>query len=202
LDFDNFGLSFSALKKLFAEIKEKLAKENFEIEYQMKKTDDSGIGEMKFKNLLFQLKISNHKAENLVIRLNYTTPKLKPETETQILNRFGIIQNVITNTLEFLFSQKVRAIFTRKDIQPRDFYDVVWFLSHRIKPSPKLFPEMEVENEKELFFKLNQIYQKKVLPNLGQFKKRLIPFLIDEKKIFYLDLFGKLISSLPKENQK
>lgn len=200
LDFDNLGLSFSDIKKLFAKIKDKLAKESFEIEYQMKKTDDSGIGEMKFKNLLFQLKISSHEKENLALRINYTTPKKKPETETVILSRFGVAQNVVTNTAEFLFSQKIRAILARKELQPRDFYDAVWFLSHRIQPSPKLFSEMGVKNEKELFSKLNQVYQKKVLPNLGQFKKRLVPFLIDEKKIFYLDLFGKLISSLP--NQK
>jgi len=198
LDFDNLGLSFPAINKLFAEIKNKLEKEGFEIEYQMKKTDNSGIGEMKFKNLLFQIKISSYEKKNLVIRINYTTPRKKSETETLILSRFGLAQSVVTNTAEFLFSQKIRAIFTRKDLQPRDFYDVVWFLSHRIKPSPKLFFELGIKNEKELFLRINQVYQKKVLPEINQFKKRLSPFLIDEKKTSYLDLFGNLISSLAK----
>jgi len=194
LDFDNLGLKFSEIKNLFLKVKNKLEKEGFEIEYKMKKTDDSGIGEMKFKNFLFQLGISPHRDENLAIKINYTSPKIKPETEIVILGRFGIVQSVITNTLEFLFSQKIRATLKRKDFQPRDLYDIVWFLSHNVKPSPLLFPELKVKNEKELFKELGRFYQKKVKPNLKNLKRRLAPFLIDEKKICYLDIFEKLIS--------
>lgn len=193
LDFANLGLKFSEIKKLFLKVKNKLKKEGFEIEYKMKKTNNSGIGEMKFKNLLFQLGISHHKEENLIIKLNYTTPKIKPEREAIILTRFGMVQSVITNTPEFLLSQKIRAILTRKDFQPRDLYDVVWFLSHRIKPAPALFSEMKVKAERELFEKLKSFYLKKVKPNLKTFKKRLTPFLIDEKKVYYLDIFEDLI---------
>ena len=202
LDFDNLGLSFSQIKNLFSKIKNILEKEGLAIDYKMRKTNNSGIGEMKFNNLLFEMKISSYIKENLIIKINYNTPKIKPEIETLVLNRFGLVQNVVTNTAEFLFSQKLRAILKRKDLQPRDFYDTVWFLSHRIKPSPRLFSEMGVKNEKELFLELNHVYQKKVLPKINQFKKRLTPFLIDEKKISYLDLFGNVISSFVKENQK
>ncbi|MGC9031584.1 MAG: nucleotidyl transferase AbiEii/AbiGii toxin family protein [Minisyncoccia bacterium] len=194
LDFDNLGLKFSKIKNIFSKAKNKLEKEGFEIEYKMKKTDNSGIGEMKFKNLLFQLGISHHKEENLIIRINYTTPKIKPETEILILSRFGMVQSTITNTPEFLLSQKILALFKRKDFQPRDLYDVVWFFSHRIKPSLALFSEIKVKNEKELFAKLKDFYLKRVKPNLKNFKKRLAPFLIDEKKVYYLDIFEDLIS--------
>jgi len=193
LDFDNLGLKFPEIKNLFSKIKNKLEKEGFEIEYKIKKRDNSGIGEMKFKNLFFQLGISHHKEENLIIKINYTTPKIKPEREVLVLSRFGMVQSIITNTPEFLLSQKIRAILKRKDFQPRDLYDVVWFLSHKIKPSPALFPEMRVKNEKELFVKLKNFYLKKVKPNLKNFKKRLAPFLIDEKKVYYLDIFEDLI---------
>lgn len=193
LDFDNLGLKFSEIQNLFSKVKSKLEKEGFEIEYKMKRTDDSGIGEMKFKNLLFQLGISPHRDENLAIKINYTTPKIKPKIEIVVLGRFGMVQSVITNTLEFLFSQKIRAVLKRKDFQPRDLYDIVWFLSHKIKPSPLLFSELEVKNEKELFKKLGRFYQKKVKPNLKNLKRRLAPFLIDEKKVYYLDIFEKMI---------
>ena len=193
LDFDNLGLKFSEVENLFLRVKSKLEKEGFEIEYKMKRTDDSGIGKMKFKNLLFQLGISPHKGENLAIKIDYTSPKIKPETEIVILGRFGMVQSVITNTLEFLFSQKIKAALKRKDFQPRDLYDVVWFLSRKVKPSPLLFSELKVKNEKELFKKLGRFYQKKVKPNLKNLKRRLAPFLIDEKKIYYLDIFEKMI---------
>lgn len=193
LDFDNFGLTFSQIKNLFLKIKNKLEQEGFEIDYKMKKTNNSGIGEMKFSNLLFELKISSHKKENLAIKINYITSKYKPNTEISILNRFGLVQSVVTNTRESLLSQKIRAILTRKDSQPRDFYDVVWFLSHRIKPDKRFFREMKVKNEKELFLKLEKIYLAKVSPNIKYFKKRLAPFLINEKNVYYLDIFKKLI---------
>jgi len=199
LDFDNLGLNFSQIKELFLKIKSKLRKEGFEIDYKMKKADGSGIGEFKFKNLLSQLKISSDPRENLIIKINYTTPKIKPEREVFVLTRFGLVQTVITNTLEFLLSQKIRAILTRKEFLPRDFYDLTWFFSHRIKPNKKLFPELGAKDEKELFLKLEKIYFKKIKPNIKNFKKRLAPFLIDEKKVYYLDLFGNLIKKYLKK---
>lgn len=196
LDFDNLGLSFLQIKNLFKKIKDNLEREGFEIDYKFRKTNNSGIGEMKFKNLLYQLKISNDRRENLVIKINYTIPRHKPNTETSILSRFGLVQSVITNTEGFLLSQKIRAILTRKDLQPRDFYDVVWFLSHRIKPDERLFSEMKVRNEKEVFLKLEKIYSEKVKPNIKHFKKRLAPFLVNEKNVYYLDIFKELIRNL------
>jgi len=193
LDFDNLGLNFFQVRDLFFKIKGTLKREGFDIEYKMKKTNESGIGEMKFKNLLFELGISFHRKENLVIKLNYTTPKTRPKPETLILNRFGLVQNVVTNKSEFLLSQKMRAILTRRDPQPRDFYDVVWFLSHRINPDKKLFREMKIKNEEELYTKLESIYSGKIKPKIKSFKKRLAPFLIDEKKVYYLDIFPKIL---------
>jgi len=139
------------------------------LRHKMKKTNDSGIGEIRFENLLFQLKISSYRKEKLIVRINYTTPKIRPETETVVLSRFGMVQLVITNILEFLFSQKIRAIFTRKDFQPRDLYNIVWFLSHKIKPSSLLFSELKVKNEKKLFIKFKNFCLKKVKPNLKNF---------------------------------
>ncbi|MBI3334983.1 MAG: nucleotidyl transferase AbiEii/AbiGii toxin family protein [Candidatus Portnoybacteria bacterium] len=88
---------------------------------------------------------------------------------------------------------KIRAIFTRKDLQPRDFYDVVWFLSKGVMPDRKLFPEMKVEDEREVLLRLTQIYEQKVKPALKNFKRRLAPFLLREKNIYYLDIFGEVI---------
>ena len=99
-------------------------------------------------------------SEDLAIKINYTSPKMKPEAEIAVLGRFGIVQSIITNTLEFLFSQKIRATLKRKDFQPRDLYDIVWFLSHKVKPSLLLFSELKVKNEKELFKELDRFYQK------------------------------------------
>ena len=193
LDFDNLGLAFGEIEKLFKNIFLEFKKEKLKLDFNLKKTNNSGSGDFRFKDLLFELGITTDKKEKLKIKINYTIPKIKPETEVSILRRFGFLQPVITNKEDYILSQKIRAALTRKDPQPRDFYDIVWFLSHRIKPNPKLFPEMEVKTEKELFLKLKGIYEKNIEPELENFKKRLKPFLIDETNIYYLDIFKKTI---------
>lgn len=193
LDFDNLGLPLGKMEKLFEEILGEFKKEKFEVEFKFKKTDYSGRGDFKFKGLLSELEISSDEKEKLKININWTRPKIQPRTEVVILKRFGFSRPVITNNLSFLLSQKIRAALTRKDPQPRDFYDIVWFFSRRIKPDPKLFPEMGVKTEKELLKKLDWAYQDKIKPNLESFKRKLKPFLLKEEKVRYLDIFSEVI---------
>ena len=194
LDFVNLGLSYGEIKSLFQKIFSEFKRENFEVKFDFKKTNNSGIGSFKFPNLLFDLGITADQNEKLNIKINYTTPGTKPETEVVILKRFGFLRPVVTNTKSFLLSQKIRAALTRKDIQPRDFYDIAWFLSYRVKPHPKLFSEMRIKTERELFEKLTDIYRKKIKLNIKDFKKKLKPFLLDEEKINYLDMFDEICS--------
>jgi predicted nucleotidyltransferase component of viral defense system len=195
LDFDNLGLKFRQINVLFLRVQEKLKQEGIESIYQMKKTDHSGIGSFKFEKLLFDLEISSHKEEKLVIKINHTTPKIKPIIENIVFTRFGIVQNVVTNTQEFVLSQKMRAVLTRKEIQPRDFYDIVWLVSRNITPDENLFPEMSVQDKKELFLKLKKIYLNKLKPNIIRYKKRLSPFLINEKEVNYIDSFVEVLEN-------
>lgn len=195
LDFDNLGLNFRQVKDIFRKVKNNLEKEGLSIEYDIKKTDNSGIGELKFLQLLYRLGISGDKKEKLNVKINYTTPKSKPPTEVLILSRFGLVQTVVTNTKEFLFSQKIRAILNRKDLQPRDFYDAVWFFSRNIQLDFSLLSELGIRDKKQLLGKLKNIYKKRVEPNLSNFKARLKPFLINEENIYYLDVFEKVIVS-------
>jgi len=193
LDFDNLGLSYEEIKDLFRNIFLHFQKENFKIEFTFKRTNNSGIGSFKFTDLLFNLGISTDKNEKLNIKINYTTPNITPETEVIVLKRFGFLQPVITNTKSYLLSQKIRAALSRKDPQVRDFYDIAWFLSYRVSPDSKLFSEMQVETEKELFEKLATVYKIKIKPGIKDFKQKLRPFLLDEKKINYLDALEKMI---------
>jgi len=195
LDFDNLGLGFNQIKKLFEKVVSYLQRDGFLIEFGFRKTDDSGIGEIKFIGLLQEVGISKHPQEKLVIRINYAAPSVKPLLETVILSRFGFIQNIVTNQESFLLAQKINAILKRKDLQPRDFYDVVWFASQNISVSPLLFKMTKIKDKAEILKKLEERYhqlerKKKV------FKKRLITFLIHKENIKYLDLFQKVIIKL------
>jgi|SRR3989338_3797905 len=193
LDFDNLGLTAEQIKVLFQDISYQLNREGFDARCEIKNKNGSGIGDIKFEKLLFDLKISAHQSEKLSIKINYTTPKKKPATEILPVTRFGFAQNVVTNTMDVLLAQKIRAIFQRKDLQPRDFYDVVWFLARNIRPNQKILHDIGLKNEKDAFEALGKIFDKDVKPNLRQFKARLLPFLINDEKISYLDLFGDII---------
>ncbi len=194
IDFDNLGLSFLQTKAVFGTIAKQLQGEGFPIEYAMKKTNSSGIGEIRFPNLLFELNISSHRSEKLAIKIDYTIPRIKPETEFVILSRFGFVQNVRTNTLEVLFAQKIRAVFQRKDPQPRDFYDIVWFLSKNVQPNLPILSQLGFKTAKEAFEKLGIFYQQKIQAQLPRFKQRLQPFLLEESHISYLDMFPHLVN--------
>lgn len=193
LNFDNLGASFPRIKALFARIAAQLDKEGFAAEYGMKQTNGSAIGDLKFTDLLFQLQISSHRDEKLSVKINYTTPRTKPDTELIVFTRFGFVQNVLTNTKEVLLAQKIRAIMQRKDPQPRDFYDVIWFLSRNVHPDMKILRLLGIQTETAAFAQLKKMFEQKIKPQLPQFKKRLQPFLINESRVSYLDVFGDAV---------
>ena len=194
LDFDNLGLSFESIKKIFSQVEADLIKEGIKAKFSLKKTNNSGIGSFKFLDLLRELDISSHQDEKLEVKINYTSPKIKPAREVLTLSRFGLVCTVVTNTLDVLLAQKIKAIMQRKDLQPRDFYDVVWFSSQNIKPDPDILKDLNIKQEK-IAEKIIDIFRNKVVPRLKDYKARLRPFLIDEKKISYLDIFDKIVES-------
>ena len=195
LDFDNLGLDFKQVQKLFKQVVSWLQRDGFRVEFGFKKTDDSGIGEIKFLGLLEELGISNHPQEKLVIKINYTTPSIKPLLETVVLSRFGFVQSIVTNEESFLLARKINAILKRKDLQPRDFYDIVWFASRNVPISSLLLKITEIKDKAEVLKKIeeksHQLEKKKKM-----FKKRLITFLIHKENIKYLDLFKEIIVKL------
>jgi len=194
LDFDNLGLSFNAIKKMFSQIEADLIKEGIETKFSLKKTNNSGIGSFKFANLLIELGISSHRDEKLEVKINYTTPKIKPAIEVLILSRFGLVSAITTNIAEVLLAQKIKAIIQRKDIQPRDFYDVIWFLSQNIMPNLDILKELNTKQEK-IAEEIIEIYRRKLLPQLKSYQARLRPFLVDEKKVSYLSMFDKIVEN-------
>ncbi|MBU0722492.1 nucleotidyl transferase AbiEii/AbiGii toxin family protein [Patescibacteria group bacterium] len=195
LDFDNLGLSFFEIKKLFLNAIEKLKKQGFKTEFDFKKTNHSGIGRLRFVNLLSELEISKDPKEKLMIKLDFTTPKIKSTSSVLILNRFGIIQNVVVANLSSILSQKIKAILFRKDLQPRDFYDLVWLISQDIKPDQNLLKSLKIKNENKIWQKILNRFQKEMKQNIKIYKQKLLPFLLNPEKVRYLDLFENLIKT-------
>lgn len=129
LDFDNLGLKDEEIRKLFKGVVSAWARENI-IGQHIEHTKESGsYAEIRFPDLLYQLKISSNPKEKLMIKLDYADFWTGQETEMILLNRFGYIQQIVTNPKDQLLAQKLTAYVFRKQTQPRDMYDIVWLYS-------------------------------------------------------------------------
>jgi len=182
LDFDNAGLTTSQIRKLVNKTIKQLEREGFVIEL-------SGSFKIKFLKVLSAVEITNNPKEKLMIKFDYTTPKKIPKTQVFILSRFGVIQRIPSYPLETLLSYKFKAIRGRKRFVIRDFYDVAWLLSRKVKPNLDI---LGVKSRKEFYRKLQHSF-KKLKPKLSGYKKTLLPFLINEDKIRFLDLLNELL---------
>lgn len=191
LDFDNAGLTVGQIGKLVNETIKQLEKEGFVIESSFKNLKLAGSFKIKFLKVLSVAGITSNPKEKLMIRFDYTTPQKLPKTQVFILSRFGVIQRIPSYSLETLLSYKFKAIRGRKRIIIRDFYDIAWLLSRKIKPNLDI---LEVKSEKEFYQKLQSSF-KRLKPRLSIYKKILLPFLINEDKIRFLDLLSKLLDA-------
>ena len=191
LDFDNAGLTVSQIGKLVNKAIKQLGKEGFVIESSFKNLGLAGSFKIKFLKVLSAVGVTSNPKEKLMIKFDYTMPKKIPKTQVFILSRFGVIQRIPSYSLETLLSYKFKAIRGRKRIVIRDFYDVAWLLSRKIKPN---LDTLEVKSEKEFYQKLQHSF-KQLKPKLSIYKKTLLPFLINEDKIRFLDLLNKLLES-------
>lgn len=191
LDFDNFGLASNEVKSLFEKTANEFKREKFNFEFDFKKTKNGGRGRLRFSNLLYQLGISSDPREKLMIRPDFTNQK-KIETEVLLLSEFGMSERVVTNTLPVLLSQKTRALILRKQTRGRDFYDIYWLLSRRVKPNLEVLRTVNIGSEDEFFLKLTKIYQKDK-KNITFYKKQIRPFLLHEENARYLDFLGDLL---------
>ena len=192
LDFDNFGLSLKEIKNLFEKAVNEFRREKFDFEFDFKGTKKGGRGRLNFPNLLFQLEMSSNPREKLMIKLDFThQPRI--ETEALLLAEFGLNERIVTNTLPVLLSQKTKALLLRKQTRGRDFYDLYWLLSRKIKPSLEALKTLNISSESEFFEKLREIYQKEN-KNMAFYKKQIRPFLLHEENERYLDFLEDFLA--------
>ncbi len=131
LDFDT---EHSAPMTMVEQIVTTLKQRDYRVSLRIKNEGREHGGRIIFTDILWSLGLSPHKDEALMIKFEYTSPKPMPEVTTQVLNRFGFVAQVVTEPLSALCARKAIALVRRKRLQPRDIYDLSWFLSRRILP--------------------------------------------------------------------
>lgn len=132
LDFDNFNLSKEEFEKLIQSVQKQLMLEGYTIEvrYVFKRAFH---GYISISGILYEYKISSHKEEKLMIRLDTEPQRIAYSPQNVIINKFDIFTGINVVPPNLLLSQKILAILNRKRAMGRDFFDTVYLFS-RAKP--------------------------------------------------------------------
>lgn len=193
LDFDNLGLKDTVLRSTLNNSADKLSKLGFALEFNLKMQGKTGVGYLKFADaLLKNIGASQDPKEKLHIKFDIKEPEIGIKSEVKLLSKFDCVQNIVSNNLETLLSQKTLAFLYRKSPRGRDIYDIFWLLTKNIKPNLKVLQKFGIKNMLDYLEVLAKKYAQ-LQPKIKYLKKQLQPFLFDEEKIKYLDMFAELI---------
>lgn len=188
LDFDNHGLEQKVVVGLIEDVVDVFKKEDFKVELKTVARGEKTYFELKFLDLLKDLGITTNDKEKLKIKIDYAN-YWQLETETVLMNKYGFVEQVVTNKLSEILQQKLTAYSERKQVQPRDMYDVVWIFSQQ----PLLFETKEIKrlNLAGLFENAVRRFEKAGVTQ--QMKNRLRPFLFSEEEVQKLEMFEQVI---------
>lgn len=188
LDFDNFGLSQQEFEEISKAIKRGLELEGLEVEMQ---NVYKGAYHCKIRlpKILTENNLSVMHTEKLLILID-TAPQnfdFKPETIT--LNKFDVLTLINSTTLDILFSQKIYASLNRKRAKGRDFFDMLFLMSQKVKPNyDYLEAKIQITNPTDLKKKILEECQKLDFKQLYQDVR---PFLFnpnDQKLLHFVSL--------------
>ncbi|MFH0794287.1 MAG: hypothetical protein V2A74_09685, partial [bacterium] len=154
-------------------------------------------GKIIFHDLLYDLGLSAHQQENLMIKVEYASPRRAPQPVTAMLSRFGFITQVATLPLSALCARKLIALRERRRLQPRDLYYLVWFFSRRVTPDKITLRNYGVRSVPDFRDELLQLLQRH-RSKFVEYERDLRPLALDQEKVsairFLPDLLTKFLS--------
>ena len=195
LDFDNLGISDNEITKLIENVVTKLNTENIACELKSTVRDYKHYYELKFTTLLQDLDITTNPREKLMIKVDYSRSWSGQTIEHILLNRYGVIAQIPTNTLDQLLVQKMSAYVGRATPQPRDMYDIVWLFGQGARLDEKFMRRNRVTDL--LTSATSRLAKEGVTRTM---KAKLEPFIFGADEIKKVDLFGNVLSELAKNN--
>ncbi len=133
LDFDNLGLEEKDFEHMAGLIQKRLKLEGYvaEVKNVFRGAYRSYI---RIADVLFENGLSGHRQEKLLIQVDAEPQGFNYRPDRIILNKFDVFLQVYAVPSDILLSQKIYAIFKRRRVMGRDFYDAV-FLLGRTKPN-------------------------------------------------------------------
>lgn len=173
-------------EKHMESVRTDLAAEAYDVDIRTRIGSAVAAALVKFKGLLYELKLSPHPDEVFMVKVEMDTrPPAGARTETRLVRRF-IMLNLHHYDRPSLLAGKLHAILSRKYTKGRDLYDLAWYLSDPDLPEPNLTqlnnalrqtgwkgPEATPENWRGLIAeKLQSIDWKEALRDVSPFLER------------------------------
>lgn len=192
LDFDNLGLNQSALDDLTKIIENNLRDEGYEI--SIRNTQHNAFRcRIKIPKLLYQNNLSPLQDEQILIQFDTEPQNFQHKTQIKLINKFDVLQNVVTSPLDVLYSQKLYTAFNRKRPKGRDFFDIL-FLDNKTKPNfDYLNLKLKIKNQQAL-----KLYLKKNCKQIhfGDMIQDVKSFLFNPKDSEKIKLFPQWVENL------
>lgn len=189
LDFDNFGLKEKEFSEISLIVKKQLELEGYGVEIR-NVFKGAYRCYVRIPRLLFDSGLSGYEEENILIQLDTAPHGFRYVPVKIILNKFDVFTEINVTPLDIILSQKIFAIFNRKTMKGRDFFDAVFLLS-RAKPNyDYLQLKLKIKNGQELKKMLLSLDKKIDFKKLA---KDVEPFLFSSADSKKVALFGKYI---------
>lgn len=153
LDFDNFGLTKTEFTKLSEIIKKELELEGYEVE--IKNVFKGAFRcNIRIPKLLKENNLSVMIDEKILIQVDTAPHNFNYPPTNFLLQKFDVFRNIKITPPDILLSMKVAAIFGRKRMKGRDFYDLVYLLPTTDFNYEYLNFKLGIKNKQELKEKL------------------------------------------------
>ena len=196
LDFSLVNANEFSFKALLITLKKELELNGFEVE-EVKANDKIVLGEfIRFKGLLYDLGLSQHKSEKLFVKMEIdSNPPQGYEAEIALVNK-NFMFKVRSYKLDSLFAGKLHALLFRKYDKGRDYYDLLWLLTRKTEINYKFLSlaaeqtqgnrfELDPEKTKELLLtKIDKTDFSKILRDVRPFLEK-----IEEAELFTEEIF-------------
>jgi len=192
LDFDNFGLEKDEFDGVSQLVKKKLELEGYQVEVR-NVFKGAYRCYVRIPKLLFDSGLSGYEEEKILIQLDTAPHGFAYNPEKIILNKFEVFTEINATPLDIVLAQKIFAIFNRKAMKGRDFFDTVFLLSKTRPNYEYLQLKLKIKNGQEMKDKLLALEGKIDFKELA---KDVEPFLFnaeDSKKVL---LFVEYIKNI------
>jgi len=150
-------------ERLLRIINKRFELDNYNLDIKIKKRVGIYSAFIKFKELLYEIGLSNIKSEILSIKIEVdSNPPEEGIIESSIIRKY-VLLNIKHFDLTTLFAGKLNAIFTREYTKGRDIYDLFWFLTAEKKIIPNFGFLKNALSQFNYKIKVNEDNYKKIL---------------------------------------